>query len=75
MPSADWLALAGTGLGLPAAFSGSFILRHLVSGVSPFDLPAFVMAAGAIMFAIVLACWLPARRAASVDPMEALRYE
>jgi len=70
-----WLALAGTGLGLPAAFSGSFILRRLVCGVSPFDLPAFVMAAGAIMFAIVLACWLPARRAASVDPLEALRYE
>ncbi|PYI85873.1 MAG: hypothetical protein DME26_10015 [Verrucomicrobia bacterium] len=70
-----WLALAGTSVGLPAAFGGSFLLRHLVSGVSPFDLRSFAIAAGAVSFAIILACWLPARRAANVDPIEALRYE
>jgi ABC-type antimicrobial peptide transport system permease subunit len=67
--------LAGICLGLPAAFGGSFLLRHLVSGVSPFDGLSFAIAAGAVMLAIVLACWLPARRASKVDPMEALRYE
>ncbi len=67
------LSLAGVGLGLPAAFCGSLLLRHVVPGVSPFDLPAFLIAAGAVMFAIVLACWLPARRAAKVDPIVALR--
>ena len=70
-----WLVLAGICLGLPAAFGGSFLLRHLVSGVSPFDGLSFAIAAGAVMLAIVLACWLPARRASKVDPMEALRYE
>ena len=70
-----WLVLAGICLGLPAAFGGSFLLRHLVSGVSPFDWLSFAIAAGAVMLATVLACLLPARRAAEVDPMEALRYE
>ena len=62
-------------LGLPAALCGSLMLRHVVFEVSPFDLPAFVMAAGAVMSAIALACWLPARRAGRVDPMVALRHE
>ena len=69
------LALAGMMLGLPAAFCGAFLLRHLVFGVSPLDLMSFVVAAGAVSVAILVACWLPARRAAKVDPMVALRYE
>jgi predicted permease len=70
-----WLALAGTILGLPAAFGCAFLLRHLVFGVSPLDLLSLVVAAGAVSLAILVACWLPARRAARVDPMVALRYE
>ena len=70
-----WLVLTGIILGLPAAFGGSFLLRHLVSGVSPFDWLSLAVAAGAVMLAILLACWLPARRASKVDPMEALRCE
>lgn len=69
------LALAGIGLGLPAAICGSVLLRRLVYGVSPFDFLAFLIAAGAVLLAIILACWLPAGRAARVHPMEALRYE
>ena len=42
-----WLALTGISLGLPVAFGGSFLLRHIVSGVSPFDLLSFAIAAGA----------------------------
>ena len=69
------LALAGTLLGLPAAFGGSFLLRHLVPGVSPLDYASFAIAAGGVFLAILLACYLPARRASRVDPMTALRHE
>jgi hypothetical protein len=69
------LALVGTGLGLPLAFAGSFLLRHLVPGLSPLDYPAFALASGAVFLAILLACYLPARRASRVDPLTALRCE
>ncbi len=69
------LALAGTLLGLPAAFGGSFLLRHLVPGVSPLDYTSFAIAAAGVFLAILLACYLPARRASRVDPMTALRHE
>lgn len=68
-------ALLGTALGLPLAMAGSFLLRHLVPGVSPIDLPSFAIAAGAVFLAILLACYLPARRASRVNPMTALRCE
>jgi ABC-type antimicrobial peptide transport system permease subunit len=70
-----WLAFAGISLGLPAAFCGSLLLRHLVFGVTPFDLASFAAAAVVVLLAILFACWLPAARAAKVDPMVALRYE
>jgi hypothetical protein len=69
------LALAGTFVGLPAAFGGSFLLRHLVPGVSPLDYTSFAIAAVGVFLAILLACYLPARRASRVDPMTALRHE
>jgi len=50
-------------------------LRHLVFGVTPFDLAAFAAAAVVVLLANLFACWLPATRAAKVDPMVALRYE
>jgi ABC-type lipoprotein release transport system permease subunit len=50
-------------------------LRHLVFGVTPFDLAAFAAVAIVVLLAILFACWLPGNRAAKVDPMVALRYE
>jgi putative ABC transport system permease protein len=69
------VALAGVGIGLPLALGGASLLRHVVYGVNAFDLPAFGAAAVLVLFAILLACWLPARRASKVDPMVALRHE
>jgi len=69
------LAFAGTLLGLPAAFGGSYLLRHLVPGVSPLDYTAFAIAAAGVFLAILLACYVPARRASRVDPLTALRHE
>jgi len=50
-------------------------LRHLVFGVTPFNLAAFAAAAIVVLLAILFACWLPASRASKVDPLVALRYE
>ena len=69
------LALVGGGLGLVAAFGVTRYLGTLLYGVRPIDALTFV-AVGILLFAVaVAACSIPARRAMSVDPMVALRYE
>ncbi len=69
------LAIVGIGIGLTAAFALSRVLQALLFEVKPSDPLTFaavpLMVAGVALFA----CWLPARRAAKIDPMEALRYE
>jgi putative ABC transport system permease protein len=69
------LALAGVGIGVAAALLLTREMQTLLYNVSPFDpVTLGVVAAGLVMVAL-MACWLPARRAASVDPMVALRHE
>jgi ABC-type lipoprotein release transport system permease subunit len=43
--------------------------------VSPHDAGVFAVAAGVLVFVSTLACWIPARRAAAVNPLAAIRYE
>jgi predicted permease len=72
---AGWLALLGIVLGLPLTLALARILGAAVFGIAPYD-PATLIASGLILLAVALAAaWLPARRAAKVDPMVALRYE
>jgi ABC-type antimicrobial peptide transport system permease subunit len=65
----------GVGVGLGIAFFASRVLAGFVIGVSPRD-PAIFLSVPVILAAVMIAaCWLPARRAARIDPTLALRQE
>jgi predicted permease len=57
------------------AFAGTRLLQGLLFGVSPGDVLTFTATAAVLVTAGLLAAWVPARRAASADPMDALRTE
>jgi predicted permease len=65
----------GLAIGLAAAFGAGRVIESELFGVKAGDALVYVLAAGALAFVAVLAGWLPARKAAGVDPMVALRYE
>lgn len=69
------LALVGCGLGLAGAIVSARLMRSLLFEVNPFDPWVLIGAAVAILLLSLAASTLPARRAASVDPMQALRSE
>jgi len=69
------LVSLGIGLGLIGAIAASRALSSLLYGVGALDISAFAMAIASLAFVSLLACWLPARRATHVDPIQALRTE
>jgi predicted permease len=69
------LAAIGCVLGLLGAVADSALLRSLLFGVSPFDPVVLMLAAAAVLLLAVSASALPALRAASTDPVQALRGE
>ena len=69
------LTLLGLGLGMLASLALRHTLSSLVYGVSTGD-PLIYASVPASMFAVaLLACYLPARKASSIDPLVSLRYE
>jgi putative ABC transport system permease protein len=69
------LAVLGIAIGLFAAFAVTRVMSTMLVGVSPTDPPTFAAIAAFFLGVTALACWVPARRAARLDPVQALREE
>jgi predicted permease len=69
------LALAGLGLGLAASLLFTRFLRGMLIGIGTTDWITFVVVPTVLLVVSMAACFVPARRAASVEPMQALRTE
>lgn len=69
------LTLIGAAIGMTLALAVSKLLASLLTGVSPRDPLVYLAAATLVASVSLLACYVPARRAARVDPLEALRHD
>jgi putative ABC transport system permease protein len=69
------LAVLGVGLGIAGALSLKGLVKSLLFGVTPADPVTFAAVGSVLIGAAIVASYLPARRAASIDPIEALRME
>jgi len=66
---------AGAVLGLSGSIGAARLIRGLFYGVRPWDVPTLAIVFVVLILAPLLASYVPARRAASVNPLEALRSE
>jgi ABC-type antimicrobial peptide transport system permease subunit len=71
----EGLAITGTGIvaGIVVSFAASRALSTFLYGVQPHDRVTLLAAPGVLLLAAGLACFLPARRAARIDPLRVLR--
>jgi len=69
------VGLAGAAVGLAAAFAGGRLIQSLLYGVSPHEPSVLAGTTALLLTVVLLACWLPARRAARLSPLDALRTE
>ena len=69
------LVAAGVVLGLLSAAASTRVVESILFGVTPTDALTFVAVTVVIATVGLFACWLPARRATRIDPMEVLRFE
>jgi ABC-type antimicrobial peptide transport system permease subunit len=70
-----WQIAAGLALGIALAVPASRLIGTLPIGVTPSDPILFVIVALLLALVGLFACWIPAQRAAALDPVKAIRYE
>ncbi len=75
MRQAGWLTMIGLSAGLVCAVGTSLLMRKVLFGVAAWDVSTLAAVASVLAIASVVASFLPARRAASVNPCDALRAE
>jgi len=75
LKEAGWLTAFGIIIGSVCAVAAASLMRGLLFGVRSWDVPTLVVVAGVLGLAALLASFIPARRAASVNPVDALRAE
>lgn len=75
MRQAGWLTVTGLALGLAGAVGGATMIRKMLFGVAAWDAATLAAVAAVLGAAAMAASFVPARRAASVDPVQALRSE
>lgn len=75
MRQASWLTAVGLGIGMICAIGASLLMRKLLFGIHAWDAPTFISVALVLGGASLAASFLPAHRAASVNPTDALRAE
>jgi ABC-type antimicrobial peptide transport system permease subunit len=72
---AGWLIAAGVVLGLGCSVGAGILMRTLLFGVRAWDVPTLAAVATVLGVFALMASFVPARRAASVNPVDALRAE
>ncbi len=75
LKEAGWLTASGILIGLACSVAAASLIHNLLFGVSSWDVPTLIAVAVVLGVSALLASYIPARRAASVDPVQALRAE
>lgn len=75
LSDAAWFVFAGLAVGIAGAFAASRWLESLLFEIGPRDPVSFIATPAILLAVAILAAWIPARRAAKLDPISALRVE
>jgi macrolide transport system ATP-binding/permease protein len=75
LKQAVWLVVAGVAMGLVCSIGAATLIRGLLFRVESWDASTLAAVSGVLVISALCASYIPARRAAKVDPMVALRYE